>query len=101
MAVREEEWQLGASEKEIPEMPELPFKIPGVWSEEKHPRLARNIPPVVVEFNPGAIAVSQRQYYIPRKAQIGIQKHLERLLKYGIIWPCQSSQNTPYCLSKN
>jgi hypothetical protein len=42
-----------------------------------------------------AMPVSQRQYYIPHKTQIGIQKHLDRLLKYGIRWPCQSSWNTP------
>jgi hypothetical protein len=51
---------------------------------------------VVVELNPGAISGSQRQYYIPHKAQIGIQKHLNKLLKYGILWPCQSIWNTPY-----
>jgi hypothetical protein len=26
-----------ASRKEIPEMPELPFKIPGVWTEDNPP----------------------------------------------------------------
>jgi hypothetical protein len=31
---QEEEWQLCASKKEIPEMPELPFKISGVWAED-------------------------------------------------------------------
>jgi hypothetical protein len=66
-------------------MPELPFKIPEVWAEEVCSRLAWNIPPVVVELKLGAIPVSQRQYYIPHKVQIGIQKHLDRLLKYGIL----------------
>jgi hypothetical protein len=72
-------------------MPELSFKIPGVWVEDNPPGLAQNIPPVVVELKLRAIrTVSQRQYYIPHKAQIGIQKHLDRLLKYGILQPCQS-----------
>jgi hypothetical protein len=31
---QKEEWQLYASKKEIPEMPELPFKIPGIWFED-------------------------------------------------------------------
>jgi hypothetical protein len=35
MVAQEEEWQIYASKKEIPEMPELPFKIPGVWAEDK------------------------------------------------------------------
>jgi hypothetical protein len=84
-------------------MPKLPFKIPGVWAEDTPPppQLAQNIPPVVVELKLGAIPVSQRQYYIPHKAQIGIQKHLDRLLKYGILQPCQSPWNTPHCLSTN
>jgi hypothetical protein len=54
-------------------MPELSFKIPGVWVEDNPPGLAQNIPPVVVELKLRAIrTVSQRQYYIPHKAQIGI-----------------------------
>jgi hypothetical protein len=65
------------------------------------PGLTQNILLVGVELKPGAIPTSQRQYYIPHKAQIGIQKHLDTLLKYEILWPCQSPWNTPYCLSKN
>jgi hypothetical protein len=53
-------------------MPELPFKIPGVWAEDNPPGLAQNIPLMGVELKQGAIPVSQRQYYIPCKAQIGI-----------------------------
>jgi hypothetical protein len=66
--LQEEEWQLYASMKEIPEMSELPFKIPGVWAEDKLPELAWNILPAVEELKLGAIPVSQRQYYIPCKA---------------------------------
>jgi hypothetical protein len=33
-AVAQEEWQLYASKKEISEMPEVSFKIPGVWAED-------------------------------------------------------------------
>jgi hypothetical protein len=36
--VQKEEWQLYALKKDIPEMPEFPFKIPGVWAEDNsHP----------------------------------------------------------------
>jgi hypothetical protein len=66
MIAQEEGWRLYASKKEIPEMPELPFKIPRVWAEDNssHHLLAWNIPPVGVELKLGAIPVSQRQYYI-------------------------------------
>jgi hypothetical protein len=40
--VQEEEWQLCSSKKEIPEMPEVLFKIPGVWVEVNLPGLAQN-----------------------------------------------------------
>jgi hypothetical protein len=40
------------------------------------PSLAQNIPPVVVELKPGATPVSQKQYYLPHKAQVRIQNHL-------------------------
>jgi hypothetical protein len=95
IVVQEEEWLLCASKEEIPEMSELPFKIPEVWAEDNPYKLAQNIPLLVVELKPGAILVSQRQYYIPCKAQIWIQKHLDRLLKYGVLQPCQSPWNTP------
>ncbi|KAF0881435.1 POK19 protein, partial [Crocuta crocuta] len=53
-------------------------------------------PLMVVELKPGAEPTDQRQYFIPRKAQVGIQKHLERLLlEYGILRPCRSPWNTP------
>jgi hypothetical protein len=84
MIAQEEEWQLYASKKENPEMPELSFKIPGVWAEDNLCRLAQNITLVVVELKPRAISVNQRQYYIPHKAQIGIQKHVDRLLALSV-----------------
>jgi hypothetical protein len=59
------------------------------------PGVEQNLPPLVVELKPGAIPVSQSQYNIPHKNQIKIQKNLGRPLKYGILWPCQSSWNTP------
>jgi hypothetical protein len=34
MVVQEKEWQLYTSKKKIPEIPELPYKIPGVWAED-------------------------------------------------------------------
>jgi hypothetical protein len=84
---QEEEWELYALEGSPPEVPEVPFKIPGVWAEDNCPGLSRNVPPAVVELKPGATPVSQKQYFIPRKAQVRIQKTPDRLLKYGILQP--------------
>jgi hypothetical protein len=42
-------------------------------------------PPVVVELKPGATSVNQKQYFIPHKTEVGIQKHFDRLLKFGIL----------------
>jgi hypothetical protein len=58
------------------------------------PWIGWNIPPVVVELNPGATPVSQKQCYILCKVQVGIQKHLDRLIQYGILQACQSPWNT-------
>jgi hypothetical protein len=38
----------------------------------------------MMELKLGVTPISQKQYFIPLKAQVGIQKHFDRLLKYGI-----------------
>jgi hypothetical protein len=88
IVAQEEEWWSYTPEGRPLEIPELPFKIPGVWAEGNPPGLARNVPPIVVERKSGLTPVSQKEYFIPCKAQIGIQKHFDRFLKYGIFWPC-------------
>jgi hypothetical protein len=45
MVAQEKEWQLYAPEGRPPEVPELPFKIPGIWAEDNSPYLAWNVPP--------------------------------------------------------
>jgi hypothetical protein len=92
---QEEEWQAHAPEGRPPEIPAFPFMIPGIWAKDSPPGLAQNMPPVVVELNPGVISISQKHYFIPSKAEVGIEKHLDRILKYEILQPCQSSWNTP------
>uniref|UniRef100_A0A670ILY5 Gag-Pol polyprotein n=1 Tax=Podarcis muralis TaxID=64176 RepID=A0A670ILY5_PODMU len=68
---------------------------PGVWAENSPPGMAKNIAPIVVTLKPMATPVSVKQYPLPRRAAEGIQKHLDRLLKYGLLKPCQSEWNTP------
>jgi hypothetical protein len=41
------------------------------------------MPPVMVELKMGSAPVSQKTYFILFKAQVRIQKHFDRLLKYG------------------
>jgi hypothetical protein len=91
---QEEKWWLYAPDGRPLEIPETPFRIPGVWAEDNPPGLARNVLPVVVELKPGASPISQKQYFTPRKAQVIIQRHFDRLLIYRILQPCQSSWNT-------
>jgi hypothetical protein len=101
MVAQEEEWQLYAPEKEIPIMPGLPSKIPGIWAKDNPPRPAWSIPPMVVELKPGAIPGSQRSYYIPYKVQVGIQNHLDRLLSMRCFGLVKLPGTLPFCLIKN
>nr|XP_008117934.1 PREDICTED: uncharacterized protein LOC103280496 [Anolis carolinensis] len=71
------------------------YRVPDVWAEDNPPGLAWNIPPVQIEVKPGMGPVAIRQYPIPRKAVEGINLHLARLLKYGILRECRSPWNTP------
>jgi hypothetical protein len=68
----------------------MPFKVPGVWAEDNPLGLAANIPPVVIEIKLGATPIGVRQYPIPMMAQEGISHHLQTLLNYEILRPCQS-----------
>jgi hypothetical protein len=76
VVAQEEGWQLYAPQGRTPEIPELPFKIPGVWAEDNPRGLAQNTSPIVVELKPGATPVSQKQYFIPHKAPVRIQNTL-------------------------
>jgi hypothetical protein len=60
--------------------------IPQVWPE---------MCPRSGETKSKATFVIQKQYFIPWKAQVRIQRHFDTLLKYRILRPCQSSWNTP------
>jgi hypothetical protein len=77
MVAQEEEWWLYAPKGSPPEIPEFPFKIPSISAEDNPSGLAQNVPPVVVELKLGATLVSQKQYFIPCKAQVGIQKYFD------------------------
>jgi hypothetical protein len=90
----EEECRLHSVETAL-KGPEIPFKVPGVWAEDSPLGLAVNIPPVVIEIKAGVTPIRVRQYPIPMRAQEGISHHLQRLLNYGILRPCQCAWNTP------
>ena len=80
----------------IEQIPETTLQAPpGVWAEDNPPGMAKNIPPIIVRVKPSATPVAVRQYPIPRRAAEGIQKHLDRLLQFGLLKPCQSEWNSP------
>jgi hypothetical protein len=90
-----EEWRLHSLETAL-KGSEIPLKVPGVWAENNPLRLAVNIPPMVIEINPRVTLVRVKQYPILMRAQEGIYHHLQRLLNYGILRPCQYAWNTPF-----
>jgi hypothetical protein len=90
---REEEWRLH-SVKTALKGSEMCFKVPGVWAEDNPLGLAIHIPPVVIEIKPVVTPVRVRQYPTLMRARKGISHHLQRLLNYEILRPCQSAWNT-------
>jgi hypothetical protein len=62
-----------------------------VWTEDNPLGLAINIPPVVIEIKARSHSNRVKQYPIPVRAQEGISHHLQRLLNYGNLRPCQSA----------
>ena len=85
--------QEGKEQQGVPE--KLLSEIPGVWAETNPPGLAEHQPPVIVQLKSTASPVRVRQYPVPARARQGIAKHLQRLLKAGILRECQSAWNTP------
>nr|XP_034969620.1 uncharacterized protein LOC118084323 [Zootoca vivipara] len=68
---------------------------PAVWAEGNPPGMAVNVAPIIVKPKPFANPVAVRQYPIPREAAKGVWIHLQRLITYGILVPCQSQWNSP------
>jgi hypothetical protein len=89
-ASKSEEWWLFVPQEPLKPL-ELPFPdVLGVWAEENPLGIARHMLPAVVELWLGATLSRQQQYPLPHQAQLGIQKHLDWVLKYGILKACQS-----------
>ncbi|XP_015283176.1 PREDICTED: uncharacterized protein LOC107126105, partial [Gekko japonicus] len=70
-------------------------EVPTVWAEDNPPGFAKHQPPVVVVLKPTANPVRERQYPIREDARRVLTKHFQRLLKDGILIPCESAWNTP------
>ncbi|XP_056659777.1 uncharacterized protein LOC103105672 [Monodelphis domestica] len=68
---------------------------PGVWAEVSGVGLAIHHAPVVIPLKAGSAPVRVKQYPMPLAARQGIQPHIERLMKTGILIPCKSLWNTP------
>jgi hypothetical protein len=76
-------------------MPELPFKIPGVWAEDNHPPPPLDCSEYTSAGDRIKLGVRGHTTFLARP-RLGSKKHLDRLLKYGILRPCQSPWNTPF-----
>ena len=70
-------------------------KYPEAWAETAGLGLAVCRPPVVVDLKPSATPIQVRQYFMSKEARDGIRPHIKRLLKIGVLKPCQSEWNTP------
>lgn len=70
-------------------------KFPQSWAETGGVGLAIRQPPVIVNLKPTATPISIRQYPMAAEAKSGIRPHIQRLIKLGILKPCQSPWNSP------
>jgi hypothetical protein len=82
MVAQEEEWQLYAPEARTLEIPELPFKNPGVRAEDNPPSLVPSSGVIKARSHPHQPKTVLQS---PQFSQVRIQKHLDRLLKHGIL----------------
>jgi hypothetical protein len=56
-----------------------------VYAEDNPPRSGPKHVPSSGKLKPGVTPISQKEYFIPHRARVKIQKHFDRLLKYGIL----------------
>jgi hypothetical protein len=91
-----EEYQIYQNEMNPPEgLQDWVTRFPQAWAKTGGMRMARLVPPVVIELKSGATPTGVRQYPMGREAQEGISLHITRLLQQGILFPCKSPWNTP------
>lgn len=70
-------------------------RFPEAWAETAGMGLAKQRPPIIIELKATAEPIAIRQYPMSQEALKGIQPHILRLQKLGILVPCRSPWNTP------
>ena len=65
-----------------------------IWADESQ-GIAVNIQPVKINLKEGLKIARKKQYFLTKEGLGGIQPVLQKLLKSGLIQPCQSPYNTP------
>ncbi|XP_049759430.1 uncharacterized protein LOC126086793 [Elephas maximus indicus] len=88
--------ETGNSAQKVPDIPQHILKEvnPLVWDVNK-PGRANSADPVRVELKPGVALPWRKQHPLKPKAIAGIKPVLKKLLRQGLIEPCQSPCNTP------
>ena len=75
-----EEYQIYQNEMNPPEgLQDWVTRFPQAWAKTGGMRMARLVPPVVIELKSGATPIGVRQYPMGREAQEGISLHITRL----------------------
>lgn len=64
---------------------ELETKFPLIWAEETHSYLAKNHAPILIDLKPGAQPAKIRPYMVLQETRLGIQVHLDQLLKWEVL----------------
>lgn len=96
MVPQEEEWRSYTSlPHERTVTSELEAEFPLIWAKENPPGLAQNHALTLIDLKPGAQPVKICQYMVLWEVCLGIQIHLDQLLKWRLLNQCQSPWNTP------
>lgn len=69
--------------------------FPTAWAETGGMGFAAHRPPLLIELKLGVAPIQVKQYPMTQEARQGIMPNIRRLLKLGILVPCQSSWNFP------
>lgn len=60
LMIPQEEWSMYSLMQKLQQRPELSFRVPSVWIENIPPKLAQNIPSVILELKPALKVAHQK-----------------------------------------
>ena len=65
-----------------------------VWADGTSGKVVK-VQPIKVNLKEGAWSMQKKQYPLKKEALEGIQPIIQKFLKLGLIWSCQSPYNSP------